>query len=219
MSAENLSDSEALVRVKFCGDSQYVGPLWGLYFQENNLSEPIARGLAEMTVQRSGNNDSHQLLRIVEVEQQHPFAPLADQPSLESTYTRSTIIDLGQRRQEVENRKPAVVDRGVPSLPIEVRQPEFVPPALPPVLDPVTSIKPPVPIYSPDAPGLAASLLDDEPTEPPTADHGSSVAAPNELARPPQPTPKPSAPPENPSAPKPPVRRAAGRPPKPVANP
>lgn len=168
-----------LVRVRVQAEERFVGPLWGLYFGENNLSEPVSREFAQLAVQRSGSADAYRLLLIVEVNQD-TGEPLDEQPETESIEIfHEQPIDLGARREEIDRRKPPIPDRGVPSEPIPrkkravVRLPigPVVPPAAPAdhimeiAPDWSSSISPPRP-----APQLAAALLDDEPEATPPAE-------------------------------------------------
>lgn len=151
-----------IVRVRVQAEERFVGPLWGLYFGENNLSEVVSREFAELTIRRSGSSDSYRLLQLVEVNQD-TGEPLDEQPEIEPVESlRLQPIDLGERRQEIERRKPPVPDRGVPSEPIPDKKRPVV--RLPIGL---AAVPPPA---APPIPPLAAALLDDEPFDsPPTA--------------------------------------------------
>lgn len=146
-----------LVRVRVQAEERFVGPLWGLYFGENNLSEPVSREFAQLAVQRSGSADAYRLLLIVEVNQD-TGEPLDEQPETESIEIfHEQPIDLGARREEIDRRKPPIPDRGVPSEPIPNKKRAVVRLPLGPIVSPAA------PAESPPAPQLAAALLDDEP--------------------------------------------------------
>lgn len=193
-----LTDPEALVRVRYREADQFVGALWGLYFQQDNLSEPVYRAFAQMAVHRSGLGDSHRILEIVEIDQETKQL-LAEQPTaleaLESA--RPQVIDLGLRREEIERRRQPDPDRGVPTLADLERETQPAIVELPPDLPPISAAPP----------KLAASLLDDE-SPPATEEFKSEVGA--DLVRTP-----PSAPPAQPVAPPPPSpdeKRKPGKP-------
>lgn len=153
-----------LVRVRVQAEERFVGPLWGLYFGENNLSEPVSREFAQLAVQRSGSADAYRLLLIVEVNQD-TGEPLDEQPETESIEIfHEQPIDLGARREEIDRRKPPVPDRGVPSEPIPNKKRAVVRLPIGPVVSPAA------PAESPPAPQLAAALLDDEPEAAPPAE-------------------------------------------------
>ncbi len=163
-----LLDPDALVRVRYREKENFVGPLWGLFFQENNLSEPIYRSFAQLAVSRSGEEDAYRILEIVEIDQT-TFEPLAEQPTREEALQRQRpqVIDLGLRREEIERRKPPEPDRGVPTvaelIEREAKQREInrLPTTLPPIGVSSASPLPP--------PALASVLLDDDDVPPPAA--------------------------------------------------
>ncbi len=167
MSTHSLSRPrrpDDLVRVRVQAEERFVGPLWGLYFGENNLSEPVSREFAQLAVQRSGSADAYRLLLIVEVNQD-TAQPLDEQPETESIEIfHEQPIDLGARREEIDRRKPPVPDRGVPSEPIPNKKRAVVRLPIGPAASPV------VPVEPPPAPQLAAALLDDEPEAAPPAE-------------------------------------------------
>lgn len=166
-----------IVRVRVQAEERFVGPLWGLYFGENNLSEVVSREFAELTIRRSGSSDSYRLLQLVEVNQD-TGEPLDEQPETEPAESlRLQPIDLGERRQEIERRKPPIPDRGVPSEPIPDKKRSVV--RLPIGL----AATPPadVPQVS-QVPQLAAALLDEEPSDPPPAAAKPTEEAKNETA-------------------------------------
>ena len=153
-----------LVRVRVQAEERFVGPLWGLYFGENNLSEPVSREFAQLAVQRSGSADAYRLLLIVEVNQD-TAQPLDEQPEIESIEIfHEQPIDLGARREEIDRRKPPVPDRGVPSEPIPNKKRAVVRLPIGPAVSPAALAEPP------PAPQLAAALLDDEPEAAPPAE-------------------------------------------------
>ena len=161
MSTHSLSRPrrpDDLVRVRVQAEERFVGPLWGLYFGENNLSEPVSREFAQLAVQRSGSADAYRLLLIVEVNQD-TGEPLDEQPETEPVEIfHEQAIDLGARREEIDRRKPPVPDRGVPSEPIPSKKRAVVRLPIGPAAAPATPQEPP-----PVVPQLAAALLDDEP--------------------------------------------------------
>jgi hypothetical protein len=192
-----LTDPEALVRVRYREADQFVGALWGLYFERDNLSEPVYRAFAQMAVHRSGLGDSHRILEIVEIDQDTK-EPLADQPTREEALesARPQVIDLGQRREEIERRRQPDPDRGVPTLAdIERAAPQ-----------PAADLRPQLPPVAVASPRLAAILDDEEPTAP-TRDLMSEVA-PDLVRTPPAapslPQPAPQIPPDD--------KRKPGRP-------
>ena len=167
MSTHSLSRHrrpDDLVRVRVQAEERFVGPLWGLYFGENNLSEPVSREFAQLAVQRSGSADAYRLLLIVEVNQD-TAQPLDEQPETESIEIfHEQPIDLGARREEIDRRKPPVPDRGVPSEPIPNKKRAVVRLPIGPAVSPAALAEPP------PAPQLAAALLDDEPEAAPPAE-------------------------------------------------
>jgi len=167
MSTHSLSRPrrpDDLVRVRVQAEERFVGPLWGLYFGENNLSEPVSREFAQLAVQRSGSADAYRLLLIVEVNQD-TAQPLDEQPETESIEIfHEQPIDLGARREEIDRRKPPVPDRGVPSEPIPNKKRAVVRLPIGPAVSPAALAEPP------PAPQLAAALLDDEPEAAPPAE-------------------------------------------------
>lgn len=191
-----LLDPDALVRVRYREKENFVGPLWGLFFQENNLSEPIYRSFAQLAVSRSGEEDAYRILEIVEIDQT-TFEPLAEQPTHEEALQRQRpqVIDLGLRREEIERRKPPEPDRGVPTvaelIEREAKQREInrLPTALPPI-----GFSEPAPL--PPPPALASVLLDDDDAPPlaPTTEIKSEVVGDlvRNLAVPPPVPPKPA---------------------------
>lgn len=173
-----LLDPDALVRVRYREKENFVGPLWGLFFQENNLSEPIYRSFAQLAVSRSGEEDAYRILEIVEIDQT-TYEPLAEQPTREEALQRQRpqVIDLGLRREEIERRKPPEPDRGVPTvaelIEREAKQRGInrLPTTLPPIgFSELAPLSPP--------PALASVLLDDDDVPPlaPTAEIKSEVA-------------------------------------------